>query len=54
MTMYIGPGGRVTSAGLSADGPIDDRVATCLVQRAQGWRFDDPMGQMAKASCALN
>ena len=36
------------------DDPIDERVASCLVSRAQGWRFEDPMGRMVKTSYAIN
>ena len=50
LTVYIGPGGRVASAGLSAEEPIDDRTGACLVARAQTWRFEDPLGQLVKAS----
>lgn len=54
LTLYIGPGGRVASAGLSADEPIDDRVGLCLVSRVQAFRFDDPLGQMVKATYAID
>lgn len=54
ITLYIGPGGKVTSAGLSADAPIDDRFGSCVVARVQGLQFDDPLGQMVKASIALD
>lgn len=48
LTVYVAPGGKVTSAGLSAGGPLDDGAATCLVQRARSWRFADPLGKIAK------
>lgn len=54
VTMYIGPGGRVASAGLSADGPISAQLGACLAARALTWRFEDPLGQLVKASYALN
>lgn len=54
VTMYIGPGGRVASAGLSADGPISAQLGACLVARALTWRFEDPLGQLVKASYVLN
>lgn len=50
LTVYIGPGGKVASAGLSAEEPIEDRTGACLIARAQGWRFDDTLGQLVKAS----
>lgn len=54
LTVYIGPGGRVSSAGLSADEPIDERLASCLLARTKGIRFDDPLGELVKASYAFD
>jgi TonB family protein len=53
MTMYVAPGGKVTSAGLSADAPIDEQLAQCLVAKAQLWRLEDPLGKIAKATAPL-
>ncbi len=51
MTLYVGPGGKVTSAGVGADQPVDDKVASCLCERAtKTWRLDDPLGAMAKVT----
>lgn len=54
VTVYVGPGGRVASAGLAADEPIDEKVGACLVGRALTWRFEDPLGQLTKASFAFD
>ena len=53
MTVYVAPGGKVTSAGLAADAPLDDGFAECLVQRSHSWRLDDPLGKIAKATVAV-
>ena len=50
LTVYIAPGGKVTSAGLSADAPIDDTFAACLVDKTRLWRLEDPLGRIAKAT----
>jgi hypothetical protein len=50
LTMYVAPGGKVASAGVSADAPLDDAFATCLVDKARLWRLDDPLGRIAKAT----
>jgi TonB family protein len=53
MTMYVAPGGKVASAGLSADAPLDDAFASCLVSRTRMWRLDDPLGRIAKATVGV-
>jgi hypothetical protein len=53
MTLYVAPGGKVTSAGLAADAPIDDGFGACLVGRAHAWRLDDPLGKIAKATVQM-
>lgn len=52
-TLYIGPGGQVTTVGFSAEDPIDDGVARCLQSKIQAARMDDPLGKMVKASVDL-
>jgi TonB family protein len=54
MTVYVGPGGKVASAGLSADAPLDDEFAACLVERTHSWRLDDPLGRIAKATASVH
>jgi TonB family protein len=53
MTVYVAPGGKVASAGLSADAPLDDAFASCLVGRTRAWRLDDPLGKIAKATIGV-
>ena len=50
MTVYVAPGGKIASAGLAADAPLDDAFAECLVGKTKGWRLDDPLGKIAKAT----
>jgi hypothetical protein len=53
MTVYVAPGGKVASAGLAADAPLDDGFATCLVGKTKAWRLDDPLGKIAKATVGV-
>jgi hypothetical protein len=53
LTLYVGPGGKIASAGLAADAPLDDRFANCLVGKTRLWRLDDPLGKMAKATVGV-
>jgi TonB family protein len=53
LTVYVAPGGKVPSAGLSADAPLDDAFAVCLVGKTKLWRLDDPLGKMAKATVGV-
>ena len=50
MTLYVAPGGKVVTAGLSADGPVDPNMAQCLVGSASLWHLDDPGGRPAKVT----
>ena len=50
VTMYVAPGGHVSSVGLAGEGPIDDAFAACLLTHALTWKVDDPRGHIAKAS----
>lgn len=54
LTVYVAPGGKVTSAGLAAGAPLDDGFATCLVQKTQKWRLDDPLGRIAKCTVPVS
>lgn len=53
MTMYVAPGGKVASAGLAADAPLDETFAVCLVGKTKSWRLDDPLGKIAKATVGV-
>jgi hypothetical protein len=53
MTVYVAPGGKVTSAGFHADAPLDDTFAMCLIEKCRTWRVDDPLGRIAKATVGV-
>jgi hypothetical protein len=53
MTVYVAPGGKITSAGLSADAPLDEQLATCLVGKTKSWKLDDPLGKIAKCTVGV-
>jgi hypothetical protein len=53
LTMYVAPGGKVTSAGLAADAPLDDAFATCLLGKTRLWRLEDPLGKIAKTTVGV-
>ncbi len=53
MTLYVAPGGKITSAGLAADAPLDDGFATCLVGKTKLWKLDDPLGKIAKCTIGV-
>lgn len=53
-TLYVGPGGKVTSVGFSAEEPIDDKVASCVAGKVRALQLDDPLGKMVKVSCDLD
>lgn len=52
-TMYIGPGGKATSVGFSADAPLDEKLTSCVSKQLLGAQYDDPLGQMVKVSFDL-
>jgi hypothetical protein len=52
-TVYVAPGGKVTSAGLSADAPLDEELASCLVGKIKLWKMDDPLGKIAKCTVGV-
>ncbi len=53
-TMYVGPGGKVTSVGFSAEEPIDDKLASCVAGKVRALQLEDPLGKMVKVSCVLD
>ena len=52
-TLYVGPGGKVTSVGFSAEEPIDEKLASCVANKARALQLDDPLGKMVKVSYDL-
>lgn len=53
LTVYVGPGGKITSAGLSAEAPLEDAFASCLAGKARTWRVEDPLGKIVKATASV-
>lgn len=52
-TLYVGPGGKVTSVGFSAEEPIDEKIALCVANKARAVQLADPLGKMVKVSYDL-
>jgi hypothetical protein len=50
VTFFVAPGGKVTSVGVGADAPVADDYATCVAERVSTWKFDDPLGKIARAT----
>ncbi len=53
MTLYVAPGGKVTSAGFHADAPLDETFAQCLADKTKLWKLDDPLGRIAKCTVGV-
>ena len=53
LTVYVGPGGRVLSAGVAADAPVPTPIGDCLIDKTRLLRLDDPLGQVAKATVGI-
>jgi hypothetical protein len=53
LTLYIGPGGQVVSAGATASSAELYEAALCLARAAAAWVFPDPGDKPAKASAAF-
>jgi hypothetical protein len=50
LTVYVGRGGAVVSAGATSDAPETAPAAACLAEAALQWVFPDPGGATAKAT----
>jgi hypothetical protein len=53
LTMYVEPGGRVTSAGVSYPAPDGGEAADCVARAAAAWTLPDPGSWMAKVTVDL-
>jgi hypothetical protein len=53
VTAYVGPGGRVTSAGFSADAAFPDAWGDCAAARARALKLRDPRGKVVKHAARL-
>jgi hypothetical protein len=50
VTVYVGPGGKVTSAGFAtaAEEPFTDEWADCAQRSAMRWKLTDPRGRIVR------
>jgi hypothetical protein len=50
VTLYVGPGGKVTSAGFDsdADDGISESWGDCAAKKVLGWKLPDPRGKVLK------
>lgn len=53
LTMYVEPGGRVVSAGVSYPGVDDAEAADCVARAAVAWTMPDPGSWKAKVTVEL-
>jgi hypothetical protein len=53
LTVYVGRGGAVVSAGATSDAPETATAAACLAEAALKWSFPDPGGATAKATISF-
>jgi hypothetical protein len=56
VTVYIGPGGAVQSAGFatSDDGGLDEAWGDCALEKAMAWKVTDPRGVIWKGSMSYS
>jgi len=50
LTVYVGRGGAVVSAGATSEAPETAPAAQCLAEAARSWTFPDPGKKTAKAT----
>ena len=53
VTLYVGPGGKPTSVGVSSPEPMGDAFVDCLVTAVRGLKFRDPLGRPARMQVDL-
>lgn len=53
VTVYIGRGGKVITAGASIDEADSDAILDCVVERVSGWMLPDPGSYPAKVTFDL-
>ena len=46
VTLYVGAGGKVTSAGFAGD--VSEAWGDCAAAKARGWKLADPLGKPKK------
>jgi len=50
LTVYLGAGGKVVSAGIAFPDEIDEAYIDCVIGKAQTWKFTDPLGIVVRAT----
>jgi hypothetical protein len=53
LTFYLGPGGRVTSAGFASSEEVSESYAECLLDKVSELKFPDPRGTLVRATYPL-
>lgn len=53
VTAYVGPGGKVTSAGFSAEAPFSDAWGDCAVGKLRALKLTDPHGKIVRLAARL-
>ena len=48
VVFYVGPGGKIMSAGFSSDAPLSMSWADCAAESARKARLEDPRGKVVK------
>jgi hypothetical protein len=48
VTAYVGPGGKITSAGFSAEAALSEGWGDCAARKLAGFRLTDPRGRVMK------
>jgi hypothetical protein len=49
LTVYLGAGGRITSAGVAYAGEIDEAYVDCVIAKATTWKLTDPLGTVVRS-----
>jgi hypothetical protein len=50
---YVGPGGKITTAGFSSEKPLPEGWGDCALGRARALRLSDPRGRVVKLAAVL-
>lgn len=53
VTAYVGPGGRITSAGFSSEKPLPDGWGDCAIAKVRAVTVTDPRGKVVKMFARL-
>jgi hypothetical protein len=53
VTAYVGPGGRITTAGFSSEKPLPEGWGDCALGKARGLKLTDPRGRVVKVAARI-